>query len=176
MKTKNIIFGALSGLFSLLIIVPLCITNWVYYRNDVVAEDGAGMFADWSAMAKIWEAADKSYLTFFLVLIQIFAIAALVAGVVYLLLYILDMAKVTKPEKTSALKKFLSWIMIISGIIVLISGLVFMFGTISESSILGVTIKAGYKGAAGFYLAFIFPILAGVAGILGAGKAKKSKK
>lgn len=176
MKTKNIIFGALASLFSLLMIVPMCIGNWVAYSGDNVASETIGMFYDWSDVAKVYDLIDKTFPTFFVVLIEIFAIVALVAGVAYLVIYILDLAKVTKPEKTSALKKFLSWAMIISGIIVLIAGVIFMLANVREVTILTSTVKSGYKGAAGFYLAFIFPIIAGIAGILGAGKVKKSKK
>ena len=174
MKTKGIIFGALTSIFSLLIIVPMCIGNWAYYLGENVSEEAVGMFYDWSTISDVYEFAGETFPVFWTVLIQIAVIAALVAGVAYLVLYVLDLAKVTKPEKTAALKKFLGIVLIVAGIVVAISGIIFMI-TSTYTIRLGNT-TTGYIGAAGFYLACIFPILAGICGLLGADKAKSKRK
>lgn len=176
MKNKGLIFGALTSLFSLLIIIPLCIGNWASYVGDKVSEDQIGMFADWSNTAKVYEAADKTFPTFWNVLIAIMAIAALVAGVAYLILYVLDLAKVTKPDKTNGIKKVLAWIMIACGLIALISGIIFMSASKLSVTVLTVTSTSGYTGTIGFYLAWIFPLLAGICGLLGSCTGKKSSK
>lgn len=176
MKTKGIIFGALTSIFSLLIIVPMCIGNWIRYVGDDMADtvgDALGMFNDWSNTVTAYEAFQKDFPVFWTVLIQIAVIVALVAGVAYLILYVLDLAKVTKPEKTAALKNFLSIIMLVAGIVVAISGIIFI---ITNALVVESVTLYGFTATAGFYLACIFPILAGICGLLGADKAKSKRK
>ena len=94
MKNKGLIWGAIASLFSLLLILPLCLGSWVYYAGNNVSEDSLGLFADWSNAENAFKVLDKTFPTFWAKFVGILAIIALVAGVLFVLLYVLDLTKV----------------------------------------------------------------------------------
>lgn len=174
MKNKGLIWGAIASLFSLLLILPLCLGSWVYYAGNNVSEDSLGLFADWSNAENAFKVLDKTFPTFWAKFVGILAIIALVAGVLFVLLYVLDLTKVTKPGKTDLLKKILGAVMIICAVAAIVAILVFNGN--AKYTVPVTNTVTGYKALFSPWLIPIFAALGGATAILSACGKKTSKK
>lgn len=174
MKNKGLIWGAIASLFSLLLILPLCLGAWIGYAGSETLGDPIGMFADWSTEETLFSGMKKTFPTFWANFVGILAIIALVAGVLFILLYVLDLTKVTKPGKTDLLKKILGAVMIICAVAAVVAILVFN-GNAKYTTVLTNTVT-GYKALFSPWLIPIFAALGGATAILSACGKKTSKK
>ncbi len=149
------------SVFGLLNILPLFLGLYRAFNGDAVADTANTMFEDYYATLlgkNLYEA------PFFHTLVMILVFVSLACAVVYLVTFLLDTFGKGKGEKFAGVRKFVSIIALIAGILTIISGVVFLIANAGSTPVLGT--KYGLKAEFGLIVAMIVPVICGILGLV----------
>ena len=175
---KQKILNLCSSLLQLSIIVSLFIPNFVTYlftENNTSIMYKFGLFANFSDAIKINELAGRTFTTAFMTITSVLLIILTIVAAAHFIMVILDLLGV-KIKVSNKIKKILSAIAILIGILVLICMLITTFSNIFETKSLFSNEIISKEITYGTGTCFAFAsIIGGALGLFDA-KTKKQKR
>jgi len=174
---KQKILNLCSSLMQLLIVVSLFIPNFVTYiftESNTKVLYKFGLFADFTDAIKLYEIAGRTFTTVFMTITSVLLLILTVVAAAHLVMVMLDLLGV-KIKSSDKIKKILSAIAILTGILVLICMLITTFSNIFETKSLFSNEIISKEITYGTGTCFAFAsIIGGALGLIGA-KTKKRK-
>lgn len=175
---KQKILNICSSVLQLLIVVALFIPNFVIYAfetSGVRAKAEFGLFADFTNIVKGYSVFGHEFTTAFMTITSVLLIILTIVATVYVVLIILDALGV-KFKISDKLKRILSIIAIVCGVLVLICMLITSLTNVftTKNAITGEILRKEITYGTG--TCFVFAsIIGGVLGLMANKTSKKSK-
>ena len=167
MKHKSTIFNLLSGLFSLLMIVPMCVVNYVLVDEFFDAQIGCGLFANWTDVGDVFtlRGFKGEFNSVFAIITSVLVCVVLAVGAIKLVLTIIGLMDKKLAKKLTKLNKLLTFVLILSSVLLIASTLVFIFTNTATGEY---TNKKLYMSlGVGAYLSMGFALVSSVLAVLG---------
>jgi len=167
MKNKSTIFNLLSGLFSLLMIVPMCIINYALVNNSLETATGYGLFANWTDVEELFASAlyGGKFSSIFAIITSVLVCVVLAVGAIKLVLTIISLMDKKLAKKLTKLNQLLTFVLVVSTILLIASTLVFAFTNTATGAISGK--KLFIRLEVGAYLSMGFALVSSVLAVLG---------
>ena len=156
MKNKKLIFGSISLVGLILLILPMFLNMWKL-TNSI--QDGYfKIFGDYSGAQFVFE----NFAQFWITLVDVIAVIGLILAVAYTVLFVLEMLKIGNVKLFAKIRKMISFALLLLCVVAIISAIVCV--CVNKNKLVAITM------AVGTYLLFVGLAVMGLFGLLSTGK------